>query len=41
MGIKGLKIAAIIGDDILDNIDKYLDYSLLETGAKLSSIYPK
>lgn len=41
MGIKGLKIAAIIGDDILDNIDKYLDYSLLETGEKLSSIYPK
>ncbi len=41
MGIKGLKIAAIIGDDILDSIDKYLDYPLLETGEKLSTIYPK
>jgi hypothetical protein len=41
MGIKGLKIAVIIGDDILDCIDKYLNYPLLETGEKLSTIYPK
>lgn len=37
-GIKGLKIAAVIGDDIFNNIDKYIDYKILETGKKLESI---
>ncbi|MBV7276573.1 DUF1446 domain-containing protein [Clostridium sp. PL3] len=37
-GIKGLKIAAVIGDDIFNNIDKYIDYKILETGEKLESI---
>src|SRR5690554_3733866 len=29
MGIKGLKIAAVIGDDISNSIDKYRDYNVL------------
>ncbi|MBU3153402.1 DUF1446 domain-containing protein [Clostridium estertheticum] len=38
LGIKGLKIAAVLGDDIFSNIDKYMNYKILETGKNLESI---
>lgn len=38
MGIEGLKIAAVIGDDISDQIEKYLDYEVLEFKKPLKSI---
>lgn len=38
MGIKGLKIAAVLGDDIIDNIEKYMSNEVLETGNKLEKI---
>jgi hypothetical protein len=38
MKITGLKIAAVIGDDVLEKIDGYMDYEIIETGKKLSSI---
>lgn len=38
MGVKGLKIASVLGDDILEHIDKYMNCEILETGKKLSSI---
>ncbi|QZY54010.1 acyclic terpene utilization AtuA family protein [Crassaminicella profunda] len=34
-GIKGLKIAAVLGDDISDSIDQYMDYDVLELDKKL------
>ena len=40
-GIKGLKIAAVLGDDIYDSIDKYMNYNVLELGTKLESIKEK
>lgn len=40
-GIKGLKIAGVLGDDIYDSIDKYMDYNVLELGTKLESIKEK
>lgn len=41
MNIKGLKIAAVTGDDVYGNIDRYLGYEILETGKKLESIRSK
>lgn len=41
MGIKGLKIAAVTGDNVFGRIDKYMDYQILETGEKLKSIESK
>ncbi len=41
LGIKGLKIAAVIGDDVFSDIDKYMDYEILETGESLKSIQAK
>ncbi|WP_446898538.1 acyclic terpene utilization AtuA family protein [Clostridium sp. LBM24168] len=38
MGIKDLKIAAVLGDDILEHIDEYMNFEILETGKKLNSI---
>lgn len=38
MGIKGLKLAAVIGDDISDKLDSYLDRDILELGKPLESI---
>jgi hypothetical protein len=38
MGIKGLKIAAVLGDDIFKSIEKYMDNEVLETGDKLETI---
>ncbi|MEW9121370.1 MAG: acyclic terpene utilization AtuA family protein [Thermotaleaceae bacterium] len=37
-GIKGLKIAAVLGDNIFENIDRYMDYNVLELETKLSTI---
>ncbi|MHC6179215.1 acyclic terpene utilization AtuA family protein [Clostridium sp. JNZ X4-2] len=38
MGIRGMKIAAVLGDDILDRIDRYMNCEVLENGKKLDSI---
>ncbi|MCH3964989.1 MAG: DUF1446 domain-containing protein [Clostridium sp.] len=38
IGIKGLKIASVLGDDILEHIDEYMSCRILETGKKLNSI---
>ncbi|QGU94076.1 acyclic terpene utilization AtuA family protein [Clostridium bovifaecis] len=40
-GIKGLKIAAVLGDDIFGSIDKYMDYNVLELGTKLKALEGK
>lgn len=40
-GIKGLKIAAVLGDDIFDSIDKYMDYNVLELGTELKALEGK
>lgn len=37
-GLSGLKIAAVLGDDIYDNIEDYYEYPILETGEKLESL---
>lgn len=34
-GIKGLKVAAVLGDDMIGQIGNYLDLDVIETGAKL------
>lgn len=38
MNLKGMKIAAVLGDDITGSIDRYLDQPMLETGARLGSV---
>lgn len=38
MNITNLKIAAVLGDDISDNIEKYSENIVIETGDKLKSI---
>jgi Protein of unknown function (DUF1446). len=38
MKISGLKIAAVLGDDISNNIEKYLENQVIETGEKLKSV---
>lgn len=38
MGIRKLKIAAVLGDDVFSNIEKYLDLEIMETGEKLETI---
>jgi uncharacterized lipoprotein YehR (DUF1307 family) len=40
-GIKGLKIAAVLGDDISESIDDYMDYDILEFDNKLNSLQGK
>lgn len=40
LGLTGLKIAAVSGDDVLDIISQH-DYTIEETGAKLSTIKDK
>lgn len=37
-GIKGLKIAAVYGDDVHDKLDKYKDTEVWETGRPLSEL---
>lgn len=41
MKIKGLKIAAVLGDDISDKLDRYLDCEVLELKAPLNTIKDK
>ncbi|WP_232700008.1 acyclic terpene utilization AtuA family protein [Brevibacillus daliensis] len=38
LGVTGLKIAAVIGDDVTSKIENYLDLPTIETGEKLSTI---
>ncbi len=38
LGIEGLKIACVLGDDIYDNIENYMNKEILESGKKLSSL---
>ncbi len=38
LNLKNIKIAAVIGDDISDKIERYLSYTIMETGLPLSSI---
>ena len=38
LGIKGIKIAALIGDDVIDNIEKYKDILVWETGKSLGEL---
>ena len=38
MNLKNLKIAAITGDDIHENISDYLDFPIIETGKPLSTL---
>lgn len=37
-GLQDLKIVSVIGDDIAGDIQKYMDYQVLETGEPLSAI---
>jgi hypothetical protein len=37
-GITGIKIAAVLGDDILDKLDKYQDTTIWETGKPLKEL---
>lgn len=37
-GLTDLKIMGVLGDDIIDGIDRYMDFEILETGKPLSSI---
>lgn len=37
-GIKGLKVAAVFGDDITDKLDKYKDVTVWETGKPISEL---
>ncbi len=37
-GLTGLKIAAVLGDDIYDSIEDYMDYDILELDSKLETI---
>lgn len=38
MGLRGLRIAAVTGDDLLDDIGRFLAQPILETGAPLGSL---
>ena len=38
MGLKGLKIAAVYGDDVYDKLDKYQDVKVWETGKPLAQL---
>lgn len=37
-GLTGLKIAAVLGDDIFDSLEDYMDYDILELDGKLDTI---
>lgn len=41
MGLKGMKIAAVLGDDIFHMMGRYLDSEVIETGKPLSSLSGK
>lgn len=38
IGLRGLRIAAIAGDDVIDRIDRYLEFNTFETGAPLGEL---
>jgi len=38
LGLTGMKIACVTGDDLLPNIDKYMDATVWETGEALSKL---
>lgn len=38
LGIRGLKVAAVTGDDISGQLDRYMDLTVIETGAPLSAL---
>jgi hypothetical protein len=38
MGLRGLRIAAVVGDDVLEKIKGYLDRTIIESGRPLRSI---
>lgn len=38
IGLEGLRIAAITGDDVVDRIDRYLRFETFETGAPLGEL---
>lgn len=38
IGLTNIKIAAVLGDDIFENISEYMDREILETGEPLSAI---
>ncbi len=38
LGLKGLRIAAVLGDDIIHNIRAYLDLPIIETGEPLKTL---
>lgn len=37
-GLEDIKIVAVLGDDIMENIDRYMDCTILETGQPLKDI---
>lgn len=40
MGIRKLKIAAVLGDNVFSNIHRYLELEIMENGEKLETIKP-
>ncbi len=41
LGLKGLKIAYVLGDDITENLEKYSEHEVLETGGRLKDLDAK
>jgi hypothetical protein len=41
MGLRGLKVAAVVGDDVYDQCDRYLHQVMLENGKKLETLKGK
>ena len=40
LGLTSLKLAAVLGDDIFPQIDRYLTFPLMETGQTLETLQP-
>lgn len=40
LSLTSLKLAAVLGDDIFPQIDRYLTFPLMETGQKLETLQP-
>ena len=38
LGLHGLKIAAVTGDDVFDRLDRYADCTVIETGQPLRAL---
>lgn len=41
LGIKNLKVAAVLGDDVFPNIENYMDLETMETGEKIKTLQQK